>query len=210
MIRSKISSSGSLIAHPLEVSDLSSVKAFASWYNEHYSQQLDILITNAGINYRSNNLKPSPDTPLVSPQGYDLAFATNYLGHFLLAELLLPSLLSTPNSRLVLVSSGANYLVNGSSLLPDPTPKAAQVPHHLDTAHWEEAYPNSKLAQVLHMFALQDRVNELPIPFTETPTQRRLQVSVLLLSVSVCLCLSLSVSVCLSVSLSSDLSLSLF
>jgi NAD(P)-dependent dehydrogenase (short-subunit alcohol dehydrogenase family) len=154
---------------------LSSVHEFASWYNNHYTN-LDILITNAGINYRSNNLKPTPETPLISPQGYDLTFATNYLGHFLLIELLLPSLLATPNSRVILISSGSHYFINGINLIPNPIPYAALVSHHLDTTHWEEAYPTSKLAQILQMFALQDRIDDLPLPFTVTSKHRRLQV----------------------------------
>jgi NAD(P)-dependent dehydrogenase (short-subunit alcohol dehydrogenase family) len=154
-----ISSSGSLVSHSLDVSDLTSVQSFATWFNKKFSH-LDILVNNAGINYRSTNMKPTPELPLVSPQGYDLTFASNYLGHFFLTELLLPKLISTLDSRIVHVSSGAHYFPNGSSLAPNPNPRAALVPDHLDTVHWEESYPNSKLAQVLHMFALQERITE--------------------------------------------------
>lgn len=121
-------------------------------------------------------MKPTKDSPLISLQGYDLLFASNYLGHFLLSELLLPNLLQTPNSRLILVSSGAHYFVNGSSLDPNPIPFAAQIPDYNDKIHWDQSYSNSKLAQVLHMYALQDYVNNQSLSFTESTKLRRLQV----------------------------------
>lgn len=151
--------SGQLISHPIDVGDLKSVVSFATWFNNKYSK-LDILINNAGINYRSSNMIPTAEYPLVSPQGYDLTFASNYLGHFLLTELLLPRLMATNNSRLVQVSSGANYFVTGEGLRPNPHPIASLVPDYLDTTHWEDAYPNSKLAQLLHMKALQNRIDK--------------------------------------------------
>jgi NAD(P)-dependent dehydrogenase (short-subunit alcohol dehydrogenase family) len=176
LIQSEISSSsGSLVSHSLDVSDLDSVQSFATWFNTKFSH-LDILVNNAGINYRSNSMKPSPEIPLVSPQGYDLTFASNYLGHFLLTELLLPKLFSTLDSRIVLVSSGAHYFVNGSSLVPNPNPRAALVPDHLDTHHWEEAYGNSKLAQVFHMYSLQERITEQTSSLPSEITKRKVQV----------------------------------
>lgn len=159
----------------MDVSDLNSVKEFATWYNNNFNK-LDILINNAGINYLTNNMKRTQENSLKSSQGYDLVFASNYLGHFLLSELLLPTLLSTPNSRLILVSSGAHYFVNGSSLDPNPIPLAAQIPHYTDTVHWDQSYSNSKLAQVLHMYGLQNFVNQQQLSFTETNHSRRLQV----------------------------------
>ncbi|KAK7449211.1 short-chain alcohol dehydrogenase [Stygiomarasmius scandens] len=51
-----------------------------------------------------------------SPQGYDLQFATNVLGHFYLTKLLLPTLLSTAQYasdkvRVITVSSCAQYIM---------------------------------------------------------------------------------------------------
>lgn len=58
---------------------------------------LDVLICNAGMMGTSK---------LQKVYGIEQQFVVNYLGHFLLAQLLLPSLEAAPQGRLVLVSSG--------------------------------------------------------------------------------------------------------
>lgn len=149
-----------VIAKSLDVSDLEDVTRFASWFKSQYSQ-LNILINNAGVSLKDE--RSTKDRPLQSKQGYDLMFATNYLGHFLLTELLLPELLSTPRARVVQVSSTANYLSDGADLYPgvgsgeESRPIAARVAIE-DERHRKRSYANSKLAQVLHSLALQDRI----------------------------------------------------
>ncbi len=59
-----------------------------------------MLVNNAGI---------LPQERTLSPDGYELAFATNVLGPFLLTELLLPLLRASAPSRIVNVSSGGMY-----------------------------------------------------------------------------------------------------
>ena len=76
-------------------------------------------------------MRPSASTPLRSPQGHDLLFTSNYLGHVLLTDLLLPLLrLPGMNSssssseggrgmgggRILQVSSNAQSLPSGSDL----------------------------------------------------------------------------------------------
>lgn len=92
-----IQSSGNSDIHAMEldVSLLASVRAFA----DRYKQQRDALplyglICNAGINGRNAG---------ETPEGFDSVFATNYLGHFLLTNLLLP--LMEPTGRVINVSS---------------------------------------------------------------------------------------------------------
>lgn len=83
----------------LDLSDLSSVRTFAAdFLNKHDS--LSILINNAGI------MNP----PLqFTKDGFESQFGGNHLGHFALTGLLLPRLLSTPESRVVTLSSIAAH-----------------------------------------------------------------------------------------------------
>ena len=65
----------------LDTSLLASVRAFVDAYLSKY-YTVDVLINNAGIS-------PMRDTGTTA-EGFEVVFATNYLGHFLLTQLLLP------------------------------------------------------------------------------------------------------------------------
>ena len=80
---------------PLDLSDLSSVRAFAAVIGERYAG-LDILLNNAGV-----MAIPRRETA----DGFEMQFGTNHLGHFALTGLLLDSLLARPGARVVTVSS---------------------------------------------------------------------------------------------------------
>jgi NAD(P)-dependent dehydrogenase (short-subunit alcohol dehydrogenase family) len=82
----------------LELADPASVRAFAErWKTEH--EALNLLILNAGI----------MACPLTrTKQGWELQFATNHLGHFLLSALLVDRLRAGAPSRLVSLSSGGH------------------------------------------------------------------------------------------------------
>ena len=78
----------------LDTSILSSVRSFADAYLLKYGA-VDVLINNAGISsMRSSGM---------TQEGFEVVFATNYLGHFLLTQLLLPHM--TPNGRILNISS---------------------------------------------------------------------------------------------------------
>lgn len=79
----------------LDLSDLESVQAFAEVYRDCYDR-LDILINNAGM---------MSLTRQESVQGLELQMGTNHFGHFALTGRLLDTLLATPDSRVVTVSS---------------------------------------------------------------------------------------------------------
>jgi NAD(P)-dependent dehydrogenase (short-subunit alcohol dehydrogenase family) len=86
----------------LEIADLSrlkSVREFAARFLDR-ERRLDVLINNAGA------LLPERAT---SVDGYELSFATNVLGPFLLTNLLVPRLKASAPSRIVNVSSGGMY-----------------------------------------------------------------------------------------------------
>jgi NAD(P)-dependent dehydrogenase (short-subunit alcohol dehydrogenase family) len=66
--------------------DLSSLRSVVGGIKKSFRHdQLDILLLNAGI-----IAKP----PMLSVDGYEIQFATNYLGHAMLAKQLLPNLLN--------------------------------------------------------------------------------------------------------------------
>lgn len=89
---------------PLDLGDLESVRACAARFLAT-GERLDVLLENAGLAGQRGATK----------QGFELAFGTNHLGHFLLAQLLLPRLEESgregAHSRVVVVASRAHYRV---------------------------------------------------------------------------------------------------
>jgi NAD(P)-dependent dehydrogenase (short-subunit alcohol dehydrogenase family) len=86
----------------LEIADLSSltsVRAFAERFLDR-ERHLDVLINNAGALLSERE---------ISVDGFELSFATNVLGPFLLTNLLLPLLKTGAPSRIINVSSGGMY-----------------------------------------------------------------------------------------------------
>ncbi len=93
---------------PLDLSDLSRVReAAAALATRLDGQHLDVLVCNAGLWPRRHG---------VSPQGHELAFATNVLGHFLLLRHLVGRHLA-PDARVVIVT-GDIYIL-ASDCTPD-------------------------------------------------------------------------------------------
>lgn len=82
-----------------DVSDLSSVRSFAAAFMSD-GLALDALVNNAGV---------MPGERTRSADGFELGFATNVLGPFLLTELLLAALRRASAARVVNVSSGGMY-----------------------------------------------------------------------------------------------------
>lgn len=89
---------------PLELDSLQSVKDAAQTFISLH-EPLDILINNAGVLGKKGLTK----------DGYELAFGTNHLGHFLLTHLLQPILHKTPHSRIINVASNAHWSAKFSS-----------------------------------------------------------------------------------------------
>ncbi|AGZ41403.1 oxidoreductase [Actinoplanes friuliensis] len=79
----------------VDLADLDSVRDFAARLHDRHPR-IDVLINNAGV------MAP-PRT--LSPQGHELQFATNHLGHFALTGLLLDLLLAGRDPRVVTVTS---------------------------------------------------------------------------------------------------------
>lgn len=116
-------------------------------------------------------MKPTSNRPLRSKQGYDLLFASNYLGHVLLTDLLLPLLRATPGARVLQVSSNSHYMAPAASLDTSGgllAPAAAQVLSVSGVGgdegqeRWRTAYGLSKLGQVMHAVELQRALDADP------------------------------------------------
>jgi NAD(P)-dependent dehydrogenase (short-subunit alcohol dehydrogenase family) len=110
----------------LDLSDLASIEEFAA----EIAGPVDVLIANAGVS-------KTPDAHL--PNGLDVRFATNHLGHFHLAHLLRPRM-AVRGARIVVVSSAAHK----------------GMPVRLDDLQWTRrehsdgaAYAESKSANIL-------------------------------------------------------------
>jgi retinol dehydrogenase-12 len=84
----------------LDVADLASVRRAAERFLAT-GHPIDVLVNNAGV----------ARTNAVSPDGFDLTYATNHIGPFLLTNLLLPRLREAPQGRVVNVASAAHNLV---------------------------------------------------------------------------------------------------
>jgi NAD(P)-dependent dehydrogenase (short-subunit alcohol dehydrogenase family) len=78
-----------------DLSSLAAARAAAAEFRQRYSR-LDVLLNNAGV---------SPSKRRESIGGFEYTFAVNYLGHFLLTNLLLDLLIMSAPSRIVSVSS---------------------------------------------------------------------------------------------------------
>lgn len=92
----------------LDLASLKSVRQFAKDINQS-EDRLDILLNNGGAVHQGAEK---------TEDGFLITVATNYLGPFLLTNLLLDLLKKTPNSRVVNVSSmaGKNAIVNVNQL----------------------------------------------------------------------------------------------
>ncbi|MGB0523702.1 MAG: SDR family oxidoreductase [Flammeovirgaceae bacterium] len=119
------------------------IRALADEFKSKY-QQLDILVNNAGI---------IADQRKVTQEGYELTFAVNHLGYFLVTNLLLEELKASPSARIINVSSEAHRMgkINFDDL-------------HLERDYSNiKAYSNSKLANILFTHELAKKLKETPV-----------------------------------------------
>jgi len=124
----------------IDVSDLASVRTAAGRFLAT-SRPIDVLVNNAGI----------AGTHALSRDGFDLTYATNHIGPFLLTNLLLPRLRAVPEGRIVNVSSVAHMGVkrlDWAGLERRAEPKRSGFPD----------YAVTKLMNVLHAKELARRL----------------------------------------------------
>ncbi|SFR98616.1 NAD(P)-dependent dehydrogenase, short-chain alcohol dehydrogenase family [Halomicrobium zhouii] len=124
-----------------DLGDLSAVTDFANVFTDDYDE-LRVLCNNAGV-----MAIPRSETA----DGFETQFGVNHLGHFALTGHLLDALADTPGeSRVVTQSSGVHE--RGTIDFED-------LQHEKSYDKWA-AYAQSKLANVLFGYELDDRLGE--------------------------------------------------
>ncbi|MGD1992025.1 MAG: SDR family NAD(P)-dependent oxidoreductase [Anaerolineae bacterium] len=157
-----------LVPMHIDLSALTSVRAFAAEFGARNLPSLTTVICNAGVS--------KPTVRERSTDGYELMFAVNHLGHFLLVNLLLDRL--QPPARILFVSSGVHD--------PDRARGPMQPPHYV-TATWlaypdrdpslpaedrvagGRAYASSKLCNVLCSYDLRRRLEACRLSTPDRP-----------------------------------------
>lgn len=124
----------------IDLADLDSVRRAAGEYLGS-GKPIDVLVNNAGI----------AGTNALSPQGFDITYATNHIGPFLLTNLLLPRIREASQGRIVNVASAAHFTVkqmDWTTLERRTTPRRSAFPD----------YAMTKLMNVLHAKELARRL----------------------------------------------------
>ena len=125
----------------LDLASLEAIRSFSAEFRQKYDQ-LDLLFNNAGV-------MAIPRSETVD--GFETQFGTNYLGHFALTGLLLPTLLNTPLSRIITTTSMARHM--GQIDFDD-------LQRNRSYSRWE-TYGQSKKANLLFAFELQRRLSAI-------------------------------------------------
>ena len=135
---------GSAEIMKLDLASLDSVRQFGEEFLARH-ERLDALVNNAGLVTSEGR----------SEDGFEIQFATNHLGHFLLTELLLDILKASAPSRIVCLSSVVHAGRGNQPVTID-----------FDDLHFDRkrysamaAYAQSKLANVLHAKELARRLD---------------------------------------------------
>ena len=124
----------------IEMADFNKVSCKCDQITNEYAS-LDLLINNAGIMHPPKTL---------SSQGYEIQFAVNHLSHMLLTLKLLPLLEKIKNSRIVTVTSLAQFFgkVGWKNLKAE------------DYYNKQESYATSKLANIMFALELSQKLKE--------------------------------------------------
>jgi NAD(P)-dependent dehydrogenase (short-subunit alcohol dehydrogenase family) len=137
-----------VFVQPLDLADLESVRAFCQTVNEQYDT-IDVLVNNAGRN--SAGATPDAGSP-------DLIFQTNFMGHFLLTNLLVDKC-----RRIVNLASVMHHFPKYSKWDDDDINsiefwrKNAVEPTAADAGVVRKTYAASKLAALLFSLELNRR-----------------------------------------------------
>jgi NAD(P)-dependent dehydrogenase (short-subunit alcohol dehydrogenase family) len=125
------------------VADLSSQKQIGELVDNFKKKydRLDVLVNNAGAKFVSRT---------ITVDGYEMTFALNHLGSFLLTRLLLPCLRASNDARIINVASGAH---NGAKIdFNDLQNEKNYI--------GKRVYGESKLANILFTYKLARHLNE--------------------------------------------------
>lgn len=126
----------------LDLSNFQSVKTFAATILKKYDK-IDLLVNNAGLN-----------TSGPSERGLDLVFQANFLGHFLLTQELMETILKADNPRVVNLSSVMHHYCQAEKHDEEYWRKNALF---ASASKDENSYSASKLAALLFTIELNKR-----------------------------------------------------
>ncbi|XP_068651333.1 short-chain dehydrogenase TIC 32 B, chloroplastic-like [Aristolochia californica] len=140
-----------IIVMSLDLSSFASVKAFVADF-ECRNLPLNLLINNAGKFSHEH---------VLSEDGIEMTFATNYLGHFLLTKLLVTKMIDTAaatgiQGRIVNVTSSIHSWFSGDGIAYLGLATRNKSPYDPT-----RAYCLSKLANVLHTKELTERLQKM-------------------------------------------------
>ncbi|VDN06806.1 unnamed protein product [Thelazia callipaeda] len=121
-----------LIVKDVDLSRLATIRKFANEIKDEVDK-VDILVNNAGIMFY-------PKFELTE-DGNEITWQTNYLGHFLLTELLLPLIKKSTNGRIINVSSSLHKKADSVDIA---------VVNNKSYFNRSMPYCRSKLAQIMH------------------------------------------------------------
>ena len=127
-----------VVGHELDLCDAGSVNQFSQWYLQNHGERLDVLVNNAGVHL---DLMSRWTSPMLSADGHEVQWRTNYLGTVHLTHTLLPLLRATgdkfADARVVNVGSQIHARARNDALF-DP---------NTSYNSWK-AYGMSKLAMI--------------------------------------------------------------
>lgn len=124
-----------------DLSTLDSMKRFVETFRRDHDR-LDVLLNNAGAFFTKREL---------TRDGFERTFALNHLGYFVVTNLLLDLLESTPGSRILSTSSDGHRMIKGMNW------DDLQFEQSWPRMGWD-AYCQSKLANVLFTYELAQRL----------------------------------------------------
>jgi NAD(P)-dependent dehydrogenase (short-subunit alcohol dehydrogenase family) len=128
---------------PLELGSFSSIRAFVAQVLSRYAK-VDVLINNAGL---------LPLEYSLTEDGYESTFGINFLGHFLLTQLLLDRLIASAPARIIHVSSAVH-----TRATPDMDAFFSPSNEQERNFSWMKHYSQSKLANILYSNWLAQRL----------------------------------------------------
>ena len=131
--------SADVMVRSLDLASLASIDSFVAQFLTAETK-LDLLINNAGLMAIDESR---------TVDGFEMQLGVNHLGHFALTAMLMPALLSTPQSRVVSMSSSAHRKgkMDFDDLMFERRPYS----------RWS-AYAQSKLANLLFILELNRRL----------------------------------------------------